>query len=181
MLAKDGSAEKEAGILVNQHFYVSLAQGAGGMNWDPFTAVLGGGRLFINSTQDYGIRILDLEKGKIVASFKREFKRIGREPRKGESDFIANHGAPKRKFERDISDLLFGDGLLWVETAKPAGEKALRYDLFDVEGRYVDRVSLDFKGRLLKIDRGFLYAEILDAEDLPVLVKYRIDEPLGVR
>jgi hypothetical protein len=180
-LAKDGSAEKEVGILTNREFYISMAQGGGGMNWDPFTAVLAGNRLYVNSTQEYGIQILDLVSGKIVGSFKREFERVAHEPRKWEGEFISKYGAPKRKYERDVTDLLFGDGLLWVETAKPAAEKKLLYDLFDGDGRYVDRISLDFKGRLLKIDRGFLYAEILDAEDLPSLVKYRIDEPLGVR
>jgi len=180
-LAKDGSAEKEVGRITNREFYISMAQGGGGMNWDPFTAVLAGNRLYINSTQEYGIQTLDLGNGKIVGSFKREFERIAHEPRKWEGEFIAKYGAPKRKYERDITDLLYGDRLLWVETAKPGTEKKLHYDLFDGVGRYVDRVSLDFKGRLLKIDRGFLYAEILDAEDLPSLVKYRIEEPLGIR
>jgi hypothetical protein len=50
-LAKNGSTEKEVGIITNREFYISLSQGGGGMSWDPFTAVLAGNRLYINSTQ----------------------------------------------------------------------------------------------------------------------------------
>ncbi len=115
----------------------------------------------------------------IVREFERTFRRIPRELSPGEKTFIAKHRAPKRENENDIEQLLFGDGRLWVKVAAPKEEKRACYDIFDPQGRYFDRFFVDLKGRILKVHGGFVYAEITDEEDLPVLVKYRIAEAIG--
>lgn len=179
LLSIDGSAEREVLAIPNQMFFI--AQGRGGMSWDPFTAVLGGNLLFVHSIQKYGIKVVDLVSRKIVREFARTFERIPHEMKTWEKDFISKYNAPKRKYESDIDGLLFGDGHLWVKTAAPAEEKRARYDIFDPDGRYLDRFFIDLKGRILKVHGGFVYAEVTDEQDLPALVKYRIDEPLGIR
>lgn len=181
LLAVDGGPATVVATIGHQEFFISTGQGAGGMSWDPFTAVVGESFIYVNSTQEYGLKVVDLASGKIVREFARAFERIPHEMKPWEKDFIAKFNAPKRKYEGDIEGLLFGDGRLWVKTAVPAGEKRALYDLFDSEGRYLDRFFIDLNGRILKIHGGFVYAEVKDEEDLPVLVKYRIGEPLGAR
>ncbi len=151
------------------------------MGWDPFQTVLGEGRLFVNATQSYLIDVLDLASGKIVHEFGRELQRIPYEMSPGMKSFISKYAAPKRRYENDIEGLLFGAGRLWVMGATPKEEKRACYDVFDPAGRYLDRVFIALKGKVLQIHGGCLYAEVTDEQDLPALVKYRIDETIGVQ
>jgi hypothetical protein len=181
LLPLGGGPETVAATIVNQEFFISTAQGQGGMGWDPFTAVVGGGMAFVSSTREYGIKVVDLASGTVVREFARIFERIPHEMKPWEKDFLSKYNAPKRRYEADIEGLLFADGLLWVKVATPDKEKRACYDLFDPSGRYLDRFFVDLKGRILNVRGGFIYAELKDEEDLPYLVKLRIDEKLGGR
>jgi hypothetical protein len=180
-VSKDGKTEKEFYTFANQEFFISLAQGGGSMNWDPFTTTIGDDRMYVSSTQQYKIQVLDLKTAKIVSSFKRDYPRVEHVPQDWEKKFASQFNAPKRYYENDISDLSFAGGLLWVRTSTESKEKGALYDLFDVSGRFVDSFYVNIRGRVLKVDGKFLYASIADENDLPLLVKYRIAEPIGAR
>ena len=181
LLSKDGKIEKEIGAFNNQMFFISLSQGGGMMSWDPFQAALGDGRMFINLSQDYRIQILDLKSGKTAGLWTRNYPRVEHAPRDWEKKFVSRFNAPTRRYEADISDLLVGDGFLWVRTSTESKDKGLLYDVFDPEGRFVDSFFINIKGRVLRIAEGFLYASHYesDAEPVAALVKYRIGEALG--
>lgn len=181
LVSKDGKTEKELCALAHQEFYISAAQGGGGMGWDPFEAAIGRDRMFVCSTQKYRIQVLDLATAKIVSSFTRNYPRVEHAARDWEKKFVSQYNAPKREYENDIAALLFDGKFLWVQTSTESKEKGVLYDLFDPEGRFVDSFYVNLKGRILKIDGEFLFASITDLNDLPNLVKYRIAEPLGAR
>jgi hypothetical protein len=178
LLSKDGKTEKEVCSLINQMFYISSAQGGGGMPWDPFVATVGGNRLYVCSTQNYLIRAYDLETGKTVSSFKRDYRRVDFDAPESLKKFVSKYHAPKRKYRNDVLALVFDGKFLWVQTSTESKEKGVLYDLFDKEGRFVDSFYVNLKGRVLRIDGEFLYASLSDPNDLPLLVKYRIAEPL---
>lgn len=184
-LSKDGKKERELCAINNQMFYVSLSQGGGFMNWDPFEAAVGGARLFINSTQEYRIQILDLNTGKTEGVWARDYPRVEHAAREGEKRFVSQFNAPKRRYENDISGLLVGGGLLWVRTSTESKDKGILYDLFDPAGRFADSFYIDIKGRVLRIADGFLYASSYESDSdpkaIPALVKYRIGEPVGAK
>ncbi len=184
-LSKDGKTERELCAVNNQMFYVSLSQGGGGMNWDPFEAVVGGARMFINSTQEYRVQILDLKTGKIEGAWTRDYPRVAHALREGEKKFVSQFNAPKRRYQNDILGLLVGGGFLWVQTSMESKDKGILYDLFDSEGRFADSFFIDIKGRVLKIADGFLYASNYESDSdpkaIPALVKYRIGEPVGAK
>jgi len=181
LVSKDGQSEKELSTITNRLFYISSAQGGGMMRWDPFVAEVGGNRLYVNSAQEYLIEALDLDSGKKVTAFKRKYPRIKHETRDWEMKFIQRYDAPKKKYENDIAGLLFNKGHLWVETSTKDQIKGVLYDVFDIEGRFVDSFFVDIKGQIIRLDGDFLFVSGSDEADLPVLVTYRIAEPVGVR
>lgn len=181
LVSKDGKTEKELCAFTNQRFYISLAQGGGAMNWDPFHAVIGGDQMFVCSAQNYEIQILDLETAKVFTSFKRDYPRVDHVARDWEKKFASEHNAPKRNHENDVNDLHFGGGFLWVLTSTESKDKGFLYDLFDANGKFEDSFFVNLRGRILKIDGKFLFASISDENSLPLLVKYRITEPIGAR
>lgn len=184
-LSKDGKKERELCALNNQMFYISLSQGGGSMNWDPFEAAVGEARMFINSTQEYRVQVLDLKTGKTEGVWTRDYPRVEHAPRDRERKFVSQFNAPKRRYENDISGLLVGGGFLWVRTSMESKDKGILYDLFDPEGRFADSFFIDIKGRVLRIAEGFLYASLYESDSdpnaIPALVKYRIGEPIGAK
>ena len=49
------------------------------------------------------------------------------------------------------------------------------FDVFDTEGRFLDSFFVPTKGRVVLVQGDFLYVSEPDEEDLPSVVKYRID------
>jgi hypothetical protein len=178
-VSKDGKIEKDFYTFSNKEFYISLAQGGGGMSWDPFISVKGNDKLFICYSREYLVEVLDLESGKIISRFKREYPHVKHEKQKWEDTFISKYNAPKKKFDSDIEDLLYDRGFLWVKTSTKDDLKGYLYDLYDSDGRFLD--SFYIKAPLLRIDNNYLYTSEYDQDHLPYVVKYRIEDSLGTR
>jgi len=178
-VSKDGQIEKDFYAFSNKEFYVSMAQGGGGMSWDPFISAIGNDKLFVCSSREYLIEVLDLESGKIISGFKREYSHVKHEKRKWEDTFISKYNAPRIKFDSDIEDLFYDRGFLWVKTSTKDDLKGYLYDLYDSDGRFLD--SFYIKAPLLRIDNNYLYTSEYDQDHLPYVVKYRIEDSLGTR
>jgi hypothetical protein len=173
-LSKDGQKELDFHAFLSKKFYISLAQGGGSMNWDPFMAVMGNGKLFVCHTQEYLIEVLDLNTGQITTRFSRKYPRVKHELREFEKNFASKYDAPKKKFEQDVMDLFYDQGHVWIKTSTEDDKKGFLFDVFDVNGKFLDSFYINIKGRILKIDGDFLYAAESDDEELPLIVKYRI-------
>jgi hypothetical protein len=173
-VSKDGDSEKDFCTLLNQQFYVSQAQGGGGMNWDPFIVTSGNDSLFVCRSSEYLIEVLDLDTGEITARFKREYPRVRHEQQEWEKEFASKYNAPKKKYENDIKDLFYDRGRVWVQTSTEDEDKGFLFDVFDTEGHFLDSFYINIEGRILKIDGDFLFAAEHDEEELPLVVKYRI-------
>ncbi len=174
-ISKDGQRKKEVFTFLRKTFYISLALGGGAMNWDPFISVLGeDGLIYACRTQEYKVEVLDLKSGKIINRFKRKYPRARYEMRKGLEDFIKRYNAPKRKFENDIQDLFLNKDFLWVKTSTVIKGKGTLFDIFDINGRFVDSVYINLSGRILRITGDYLFGSETDEEGLPSVVKYRM-------
>jgi len=174
-VSKDGRKEENFHVFIHQQFFISLAQGGGSMNWDPFICILGDGKLFVNATQEYLVEVLDLKSGEIAARFNRKYDRVRYEPTEWEQKFISQHNAPKKRFVPDIEALYYNRGQLWVQTSREEEGRGRLFDVFDLEGKYLDSFYVPIKGRILKIDGDILYTAEEDEDFLPSVVKYRID------
>lgn len=180
-ISKDGLIEKDFWTFTNKSFIISPNQGGGFMHWDPFISVIGEDKLYVCRSQGYLIEVLDLEKGKIVSRFKRKYPRVKHELGDSEKKFISKYNAPKKKFEPDIEGLLYSCGHLWVKTSTANEENGTLYDIYDIDGSFLDSFFINIKGRIVKIDCDFLYSSELDEDLLPCVVKYRIADIIGSR
>jgi hypothetical protein len=174
-IAQDGRTEKDVVAFLNKQFYISSAQGGGLMFWDPFISVMGDGKLFVCSSQEYIIQVLDLETEEVTAKWTRDYSRIKHELLDWERQFISKFKAPRRRFEPDIKALFYNRGDLWVQTSRQQKDRGILFDVFDSEGRFVDSFYIPLEGRIVKIDGDFLFCAETDEEYLPCVVKYRID------
>jgi streptogramin lyase len=69
-------------------------------------------------------------------------------------------------------------GWLWVRPSLPAAETKTAFDVFDPEGRYQGRLSLPIahEDRMPLVIRGErIYAVVLNDEDVPQVVRFRIE------
>ncbi len=178
-LAKDGRSEKKLASIINRQFYGSSSQEGGAMNWDPFSVAIDGNRLYVNATQDYQIRVIDLATGRDEGLLRREYPRVKHPLKDWEKMFASKFNAPSRSHENDIKALFHDGSRLWVQTSTEDKENGTLFDIFDAAGRFIDSVRI--KGRVVKIDGDVLFINESDKDELPSLAKYRIAEPIGGR
>jgi hypothetical protein len=135
--------------------------------------------VFLFHSPEYLIRLIDLEKGDVVLSFRRKYQRVAYEHEipKNMPDY------PFPKYHNDLCRLLSHKGKLWAVTSTFDKNKGLLVDVFSREGRYLDNFYLP----LLKIRRNnpqyyvplavwgdALYVLEADEDDIISLVKYKI-------
>jgi hypothetical protein len=175
LVSDDGKTREEVHSFQRKSFYISLAQGGGWKDWDPFISVLGeNGRLYVCHTQEYMIEVLDLKTRGIVQRFRRKFPRVRYNVRPWESEFAKKFGAPIKKYDNDIRDLMLNGRTLWVKTSAVIDGKGTLYDIYDPDGKYADSFYVDLPGSVLRIAGEFLFTVETDAESLPYIAKYKI-------
>jgi hypothetical protein len=146
------------------------------------------GNLVVCHTQEYLLKILDLESGKIVRSFRRKYKRVTVPKGRRVGGTVGIEGktytAP-REYLNDISRLFSCGDLLWVITSTVKKDKGVVVDVFDFEGRYVDSFHLKIPGesdlvaigyRPMTISNGFLFRTVRNEDETYSIRKYRIED-----
>jgi hypothetical protein len=135
--------------------------------------------VFLFHSPDYLIKLLDLETGEVVRSFRRAYDRVKYEVK-------APPGYPAElvpKFHNDLCQLLWHDDRLWAVTSTFDKNKGILVDVFSREGQYLDNFYLPiFKIRRnnpqyyapMAVWGNFLYLLEADEDDIISLVKYEI-------
>ncbi len=144
------------------------------------------GRLvFLTDSAEYLVRALDLDSGRYVRSFRRAYDRVPLAPG------TDGTGLPKR--ENDVHGLLVRGNEVWVLTSTFDPKKGILTDVFDLEGKYLDRFWLPLTGSRtgdcfyaryfgMTIEGDALYAIEHDEDWLFSIARYRIppsNPPLG--
>jgi hypothetical protein len=135
--------------------------------------------VFLFHSPDYLIKLLDLETGAVVRSFRREYDRV-------KYGVKAPPGYPAElipKFHNDLCRLLWRDDRLWAVTSTFEKTKGILVDVFSRDGRYLDNFYLPiFKVRRnnpqyyapMAVWENFLYLLEADEDDIISLIKYEI-------
>lgn len=135
--------------------------------------------VFLFHSPEYLIKHVDLERGDVVNSFRREYDRV-------KFDFKPPKGYPEEiipKYHNDLCRLLWRNDRLWAVTSTFDPKKGILVDVFSREGKYLDNFYLPlFKIRRnnpqyyapIAIHRDFLYLLEIGEDDLVSLVKYEI-------
>jgi hypothetical protein len=142
-------------------------------------AAAGDRSVFVFHSPEYLIKLLDLESGQVVRSFRREYDRVKYEVK-------TPPGYPAElvpKYHNDLCRLLWRGDRLWAVTSTFDPGKGILVDVFDKDGRYLDNFHLPlFKIRRnnpqyyapMAVHGEFLYLLEADEDDLISLIKYEI-------
>lgn len=138
--------------------------------------------VYLSSTQDYLIKLLDLEKSDVVRTFRRAYKPVPFEAPARDKQWYRERGYPDRY--NDIQKLLVHGDHLWVLTSTTAKDGGILTDVFDREGKYLDCFYLPLP-RLKRNWIGFppmtisgssLYTVEWDEDGDIFIVQYRIGD-----
>lgn len=179
-------------FLLKAYIIPSKAGGGGGFNIEKMiTAPLENQYLFISHSQEYLIKLFDAETNKIIRAFRREYKRV--KPSSEYKERMKKGGIgidgklytePEQKYRNDIQNLFVNNGQLWVMTSSENKKKGLLFDVFDLEGKYIDQFYLMFTeknfpayGELdnLAFWGDFLYQVEITPEQTYVIKKYKME------
>ena len=143
---------------------------------DAFRSVLSddGRTLFVNHTSEYRIVAFDLIKGEITKIFNRKYPRIKLKKREEDVKESKSTDIPEPKFKSDISRLYLFNGNLWIRTSTIDEKRGTLFDVFDIEGKFIDSFFIDLKGGLIGTDRGSLFVLETDENELLSIVKYKV-------
>ena len=172
LLFPDGhSAEKILG------FFSRIYTGPNfGMDWDKYSHLFNqnDGSLYVTHTIEYKIVRADLNKGRVVVSFNREYPRVKYVLPEHMKSFYEKYDPPKKKFENDVSEMFIHNGNLWVKTSTADKEKGTLFDVFDPQGRYLDSFYLNISGSLEIAHANHIYITERDADENISIKKLKI-------
>ena len=171
--------------------FVRKAEGGGGViiPLGKIFIALNGKYLAVSHTDEYAIKILDLESGVLARTITREYTRVKTSP----EDLLGNDSVamirgetfrvPVPKFAPDIVNLFSHGNEIWAVTSTKAAGKGVLIDVFNWEGAYLDCFYLHLPAPPDKdieqpdpqaIQGDFLSAIERNADDTYVIRKYRI-------
>jgi hypothetical protein len=144
------------------------------MSWGrSFTIMSEDGKLCIwSDPEEYMITELDIGSGEIVRKFKRKYPRVKppkRKPPPGRPFKI-----PERKFMSDIDYIYSFQGNVLVWTSTKDEKKGMFFDLFDMEGKYIDSFWVNVSGTVIATYKDFFYVREQDEEGNISIVKYLV-------
>jgi hypothetical protein len=105
---------------------------------------LNGQYLAVSHTDEYAIKILDLESGALVRTMTRKYARVKTtsEDRQGMGGGARIAGEvihiPMPKYKADIAHLFFHGDEIWAVTSTEAEGKGALVDVFNLDGKYLD-------------------------------------------
>jgi len=148
-----------------------------------FIAVPAGKKnIAISHTPDYLIKIIDNESGIVIRQFRRFYDRI-RTKSQEKTSILADGRPPAPKYWADIQALHVVGDKVWVQTSTIDAKKGVLIDVYDLNGRYIDRFYLKWSDKDVDPNRvgqrftfagGFVYFDDKNADDLIVIKKCRL-------
>jgi 6-bladed beta-propeller len=145
------------------------------LNWDKLTWIADPGRdlLFVYLARDYGIKVLDLNAGRVVRSFSRLYPKVPYVVPENMKAAYAAGGPPKPDFESDVLELFLPDKSLWVRTSTVEAKKGRLFDVFSAEGDFLDSFYVPVKGKILGIRGDTIFVEETAEDGTIAVVLYR--------
>jgi hypothetical protein len=136
----------------------------------------------ISHTPDYLVKIFDSESATVIRQFRRLYNRI-KTKSSGKPTTTADGRPPIPEYWADIRALHVVGNELWVQTSTVDPKKGFLIDVFNLEGRYIDRFYLKWTDKDVDPNRvgqrftfagGFVYFADKTADDLVVIRKCKM-------
>jgi len=144
--------------------------------------------LVISHTQDYLLKIYDIESEKIIRSFRRNYNRVKVPEGRRVGGAIGIGGktyTTPRKYLNDVTKLLEFNGLLWAMTSTADKDKGVLIDVYDFEGQYLDNFYLKFPEEIdpiligyrpMSISGDYLFMVAYNEDNTYSIKKYRVED-----
>lgn len=144
--------------------------------------------LVIYHTQEYMLKLLDLESQQIVRTFTREYRSVKLKPDKTGRVEVRPHLytlVPPVDYLNDIQKLFIQNKTIWAMTSTVDKEKGILVDVFNLGGEYIDNFYLPLQHHVkieglsqhpMTISGDALFIVEYDENDLPSVVKYKIKD-----
>lgn len=132
--------------------------------------------IFISNSQEYLLKIYDVETDTILRRFKRDYKRVKTPKDYRGGGFGINgtaHRPPRPEYLNDIVELCMFMDNLWVLTSTQDDEKGYLMDAFNLNGEFVDSFYLK-DGRIIGSHEDCIFLRIRTEEELYQIVKYKV-------
>jgi len=133
--------------------------------------------VYISHTEDYLVKLYDLESNNWIRAFRRPYEKVkALKNQRKEFD-------PPRKYYNDIQRLLIYQDKLWVLTSTRNKDNGVLVDVYDFEGQYVDNFYIYLPGniapptltyRAMTIAGEFFYFIEKKEDGTFLLIKYGI-------
>jgi hypothetical protein len=173
-ISDDGSRTHELGAFLTK---VISIQGA--FIWDPLlTAAMRGRYFFVASVNPCSIQVFDCREERFLKTFSRTYKRVPRPKGSSSASITSSDGRrfqmPGSEYLEDIVALFVAGEALWVQTSTKEPSKGILFDVYDLEGRYVDAFYLKTAGRPLAVEGNAFFIVEKTPEETIEIAKYRI-------
>ena len=86
------------------------------------------------------------------------------------------YGLSDSSYEWDVSNLFLNGKELWAQTSTKSEEKGILFDVFNIDGRYLDSFYLGHDRALLKVRGDNLFVLERDGEGTYSIVKYVVQD-----
>ena len=142
--------------------------------------------LVVYHTQNYLLKLLDLESREVIRTFSRKYKRIKFKPEKtGRVEIRPNMYTlvPPVDNHNDIQKLFIREDKIWVMTSTTDKQKGFLVDVFDTNGKYIDNFYIPLLNSIklaglnkhpITVSGDFMFIVDYGKDDIPSLVKYRM-------
>ncbi len=151
--------------------------GAATWNMSVITALVQGRYLFVIHTPEYMIHLFDIDSNQLIKSVTRKYKRLKRPKDKQVGGIIVKgkkYEPPGSDFLVDVSQIFEFKGNLWARTSTKDKNGKYLYDVFDIEGAYLDSFYLNVNGTLLSTYGDYIFVRERDEDELISIVKYEV-------
>jgi hypothetical protein len=145
------------------------------MRWDFLNWVVDAKRdfLFVSLSRDYEIKLLDLNQGRIVRTFRRDYPKVAFVPPENMKAVYEKGGTPRPDHERDVLELFLPGETLWVRTSTIDPKKGQLFDVFNAAGDYLDNFFVRLEGSILGIRDDTIFVKETAADGTIAIVLYR--------
>jgi len=121
--------------------------------WDRLFWVADAGRdlLFVSLSRDYSIKVLDLNAGRVIRNFSRDYPSVPYAARPQDKAVFAQAGVPTPGHGDDVLELFHDGASLWIRTSITDDRKGKLFDVFSADGDFLDSFFVSVKGEIIGV------------------------------
>ncbi|MCJ7581169.1 MAG: hypothetical protein MUP98_11630 [Candidatus Aminicenantes bacterium] len=171
LVNKEGEVEREYPLLGRRVFIYER-----GISFiDPFFEAFGadGKTIYINNSDRYKVSVLDLDSGKIIRTFSRNYEKVKRDLQ-GRVSLAVQKGGPKKEYYNDIGKMFPFKKSIWIWTSTKNNKDQRLYDVYDLNGRFIDSFYFDTSKIISAVYEDSIFVREEDSDGFISLVKYKI-------